>query len=190
LISNTTTLRPFKRILPIGFQSDYAVRVKPAMADMDRILDELAPDGGSEQPFEIPVSAAEDLLRKIEPTLEMDTDQGYFFDWQAARAALAHMSHTSSAPQHRGAVWCLLRKDRNISRFINAGGRETYADAPDTTHQEGRIARSVAIHIPMLMLFRQNGAEDRGWRGTPFYWPVIWAPQNTRTTIFAHETTN
>lgn len=190
LVSNTTTLKPFKRILPIGFQSDYATRVKPILLEIDRILTELGPETGVDQPFEIPLSVADNLLRHIESTIMMDKDQGYEFDWQAARAALAHMSYTASAPQQRGYVWCLVRKDRNTSRFINAGGRQTYADAPDTTHQEGKVARNVAIHIPMLMLFRQNGAEDRGWRGTAFYWPVIWAPQNTRTTIFAHETTN
>jgi len=31
LLSNTTTLRPFNRILPIGFQTDYAVRVRRSL---------------------------------------------------------------------------------------------------------------------------------------------------------------
>lgn len=51
------------------------------------------------------------------------------------------------------------------------------------------VARRVAIDMPMLMLIKKNGAEEQGWRGTPFYWPVIWAPQNIQTAIFAHETT-
>jgi len=41
----------------------------------------------------------------------------------------------------------------------------------------------------MLMMIRQNGLEEQGWRGMPFYWPVIYAPQNVRVSIFAHETT-
>jgi hypothetical protein len=38
------------------------------------------------------------------------------------------------------------------------------------------------------MLTRQNGKEEQGWRGTPFYWPVIVAQEQVRTAIFAHET--
>jgi hypothetical protein len=51
------------------------------------------------------------------------------------------------------------------------------------------VARQIAIDSPMLMLIRQNGLEENGWRGAPFYWPVIVAQQNIRTAIFAHETT-
>jgi hypothetical protein len=35
------------------------------------------------------------------------------------------------------------------------------------------------------MLLRQNGDEDRGWRGLPFWWPVIMTPRLSVTAIFA-----
>lgn len=189
LVSNTTTLRPFRRILPVGFQSDYAVRAKPIIDEIDNILDGLKPSNGFENPFDIPLVTAIDLLNRIEPTILMAEDEGYQFDWDAARAALSHMSNSATNPTNRGHVWCLVRRDRNASRFVTAGGRQAYYDAPDTSHVEGRIARQVAIDTPMLMLFRQNGLEENDWRGTPFYWPVIVAQQNIRTAIFAHETT-
>jgi hypothetical protein len=50
------------------------------------------------------------------------------------------------------------------------------------------VARQFAIDTPMLMLIRQNGLEEKGWRSTPFYWPIIVAQQNIRTAIFAHKT--
>ncbi|HNX71876.1 hypothetical protein [Rivihabitans pingtungensis] len=40
----------------------------------------------------------------------------------------------------------------------------------------------------MLILIRQNGSEENGWRGAPFYWPIISAQENAQTTIFSHET--
>jgi hypothetical protein len=40
----------------------------------------------------------------------------------------------------------------------------------------------------MLMLFRQNGLIEQGWRGTPFFWPVIRVQTNVKTAIFAQET--
>lgn len=189
LASNTTTLRPFKRILPVGFQTDFAVRVRPAVANIDQLLSEAAPATGFEQPFEIQLPLAIRLLDQIEPTLLMERDEGYDFDWTAARAALSYMSNASSLPQHRGRVLCLVRQNRNISRAVSSGSHAVYSDAPDTTRTEGNVARSYAVDMPMLMLIRQNGGEEQGWRGIPFYWPVIWAPLNIQTAIFAHETT-
>jgi len=188
LASNTTTLRPFKRILPIGFQTDYKTRVGPIIVGIDRLLAEYAPPDGFEQPFESPLTVAVDLLTRIEPTIQMESEQGYEFDWDAARAALSHMSHASRRPDSRGFVWCLVRENRNISRQVSVGSHAVFSDAPDTTRTEGAVARAVAIDTPMLMLIKQNGAEEQGWRGTPFYWPVVVAPQNVQTAIFAHET--
>lgn len=188
LVSSTTTLRPFKRILPVGFQTDFATRVRPVLKKIETLLKKLAPDDRFDEPFEIPLEAGLQLLELIEPTLLMETEEGYD-DWDAAPTALAYMSNNAADPVRRGTLWCLVRGDRNMSRRIKAGAGQAYADAPDTTHIEGTIARRVAADTPMLMLFRQNGAEEQGWRGTPFFWPVIYAPRGTRTTIFAHETT-
>jgi len=37
----------------------------------------------------------------------------------------------------------------------------------------------------VLMLLRQNGDEAKGWRGLPFWWPVILTPGTAATVIFA-----
>ena len=137
------------------------------------------------EPFLIPLALAEELLDLIEPTLISEPE--YEFEWNAARAALAYMSTSSGNLNQRGSVWCLVREDRNASRLIG-GPRQAFFDSPDTSQREGVIARERAIDIPMLMLFRQNGAEEKGWRGTPFYWPVIVAPEKVKTAIFALET--
>ncbi len=109
LVSRTTTLRPFKRILPIGFQTDYKTRVALLIQAIDRMLDESHPDGNFEQPFKISFAMAADILRHIEKTLEMATEEGYNFDWKAARAALRFMSESANDPSERGNVWCLVR---------------------------------------------------------------------------------
>jgi len=189
LVSKTTTLRPFKRILPIGFKTDYAVRAAPQVRRIDKMLDDVAPAVDSDKPFLIPLGVALQVLKLIELTLIMDKENGYEFDWGAARAALEYMSNAPVRVEQRGQVWCLVRRDRNMSRFISSGSRQAYSDAPDTAKVEGDLARNVATSIPMLMLFRQNGLDQQGWRDTPFYWPVIWAPRDTRTAIFSSATT-
>lgn len=188
LLSNTTTLREFKRILPVGFQTDYATRVKSVVNAIDKEIDILAPKGDISEPFKIPLSAGLKILTSIQPTLVMETDEGYDFDWKAAQAALIYLNNLSPERPDNDKIWCLVRRDRNISRRLNIGSHSVYADAPDTTRTEGAVARQVAIDAPMLILLRQNGSEDKGWRGTPFYWPVIVAQRNCKTAIFAHET--
>ena len=185
LVSKTTTLRPFKRILPVGFQCDYKVRTAPMVAKIDAAVSAHRAPEAPLEPFLIPLALAEELLDLIEPTLISEPE--YEFEWNAARAALAYMSTSSGNLNQRGSVWCLVREDRNASRLIG-GPRQAFFDSPDTSQREGVIARERAIDIPMLMLFRQNGAEEKGWRGTPFYWPVIVAPEKVKTAIFALET--
>jgi hypothetical protein len=190
LLSETTTLKPFKRILPIGFDTDYAVRIRKVVEDIDRLLDDLNPSANFDEPFEITLKAALDIMKRIEPTILMKTDEGYDFDWEAARAAISYLANLSADAARRGRVWCLVRTDRNLSQSVGAGSHAVYADAPDTTRTEGAVAKKVAIDNPMLILIRQNGKKEQGWRDTPFWWPVIHAQKNVRTTIFAHETTD
>lgn len=189
LISNTTTLRPFKRILPIGFQTDVKTRVLPLIRQIDATLEQAFASTDPSEPVEVTLQFALDLLKRIEPTLIMETDFGYEFDWEAARAALEYMSGRAVYPANRGKVWCLVRSDRNLSRFQPALGPPYFSDSPDTAQREGAVARRVAIDMPMLIMIRQNGTEEQGWKGTPFYWPVIMAQENIPVSIFAHETT-
>ena len=186
-LSTTTTLRPFKRILPVGFQTDYAVRTKGTVAEIDKRLDTVFGEE-FEDPAVVALTVAIGLLNLIKPTLLMEIDRGYEFDWAGAVAALEYLSNAAREPSNRGNVLLLVRKDRNLSRMIHSGGREAFSDAPDTTQREGVIARNHAKDMPMLMLFRQNGAEELGWRGTPFYWPVIWAQETARTAVYSHAT--
>ena len=118
----------------------------------------------------------------------MEEDEGYGFDWEAARSALQYLASLSKDSSEQDKVWCLVRTDREIQRTVSAGSHALYADAPDSTKTEGQIRKKYSIDNPMLILIRQNGRVEKGWTGAPFYWPVISAQQNTPTAIFAHET--
>jgi len=55
------------------------------------------------------------------------------------------------------------------------------------TKQQADLARQLATQAPLLMLFRQNGAEKLGWKGLPFWWPVAVAPTSGAPVVFAKE---
>ena len=185
LISEVTTLRPYRRILPVGFQTDYPTYLKPVVSSIDKLLDDLGSTDG--EPFLIDSDIAIDILRKVQKTLKCEVEEGYQFDWDAAASIVGYLSSLSRNPVEQGKVWCLVRTNRNLSRTKSDGVQTLYSDSPDTARTESAVAKSVAINNPMLMLIKQNGLEENGWRGSPFYWPVIYAQKNVKTVIFSSE---
>ncbi|RAZ42107.1 hypothetical protein DP176_05910 [Polynucleobacter paneuropaeus] len=185
LISEVTTLRPYRRILPIGFQTDYPTYLKPVVASIDNLVDDLGSTDG--EPFLIDSDIAINILRKVQKTLKCEVEEGYQFDWDAAASIVGYLSGLSRNPEEQGKVWCLVRTNRNLSRTKSNGAHTLYSDSPDTARTESAVAKSVAINNPMLMLIKQNGLEENGWRGSPFYWPVVYAQKNVKTVIFSSE---
>lgn len=59
-----------------------------------------------------------------------------------------------------------------------------WIDAPDGGTNDTVPSREKAVDRPVLMLLKQNGTSEQGWRDTPFYWPVFVMPQNTQSGIF------
>ena len=93
---------------------------------------------------------------------------------------LEHLSK-SSKDHFRDHVFLLAATDRNVARIRKSG---RFSDAPDTKQQSDE-AQKKAQEVPVLMLLRQNGLEEDGWRGLPFWWPVIVVPANAVTCVFA-----
>lgn len=59
-----------------------------------------------------------------------------------------------------------------------------FSDAPHTMQDRATI-RKIIGHKPVLVLSRQDGREEDGWRGTPFWWPVLFAPSKSAPSVFA-----
>ena len=57
-----------------------------------------------------------------------------------------------------------------------------------TCAESARLLQRLAIDHPILFLLHQNGKREKGSNDTPFYWPVIRAKSNAKTSIFALET--
>ncbi|WP_202802801.1 Z1 domain-containing protein [Bradyrhizobium sp. YR681] len=190
LVATTQTLRPKKRILPIGFQSGYRTGshgIGAAIEALDASIEALC-GFGNERPTLVPLKTAVYLLNQIKPTLEFADDETPDFDWRAAEAVLTHLSHQAVNPEDRGKVWLWAARDRNSSRFASSSSHATFIETPDSERTEGQLAKQFAIQQPILFLLRQNGAESKGWRGAPFYWPVIRAQTHTPPAIYTAET--
>jgi hypothetical protein len=190
LVATTQTIRPHKRILPIGFQSGYKTGAS-GIGKMIEALDEKVADlcgFNSAAPKLVPLATAIALLDDIEPTLHFPEDDAPPFSWDAAKAALTHLSHQHADPAQRGKVLVWAAEGRDSARMASASSHATYIETPDSEKTEGQLAKTYAIDHPILFLLRQDGTAQKGWRDTPFYWPVIRAQANTPTAIYTAET--
>ncbi len=183
LLSRITTVNPNGRIIPVGFST-----VAPGEAsELMRHLDDIVNSQGltAERPtFETTVTTADRILDILSRLLTMDAGRDEF-DWAGVRAALQYLASQHPTEQARTRVLCLVRLNRN-DRMVRTDGR--LQSAPESTGDDV-ILRGSQGDSPALLLYRNNGQQDRGWSGSPFYWPVLVAPGSTQPVIYAAETT-
>lgn len=179
LLSKTTSLKPLKRLLPVGFQTGYKTYIKKTVEQIDQSLQQL--DAFNGQPFLLDLDQAVNIIGKIKSTF--DENEGVQWDEAAFISSMEYLAKNTDS-EHQGKVWCVVRTDRNIGRVRKDDRFEDAPDTPTGQQSELRIAKQIAEDIPALILLRQNGKEENGWRGCPFWWPVLVTPANTKTVIF------
>lgn len=178
LLSDVSTVRPGERLLPVGFNTVSRSAGRKPLEALDAVLDGVlgvSPD----EPRLISVEAASDILVQCYGLL--DFDEASDSELRAHVATLEHLSMTARQPSLQGKVWIFGARDRRLARKREEG---RYSNAPDTK-QQALKAHSLAADVPVLVLLRQDGREEDGWRGLPFWWPVIVTPTSAPTTVFA-----
>lgn len=189
LIATTQTLRPFKRLLPVGFQTFHRTGQNGIGKTIEALDNQVVQLCGfnADAPALVPLQTALDLLAQIETTLDFPEDDAPPFPWDAARAALCHLSQQHPDATQRGQVLLWAARDRKSARMAAPGSHATYIETPDSEKTEGVLTRNHAISHPILFLLRQDGEKDKGWNDTPFYWPVIRAQANTPPAVYTSE---
>ncbi|GMU82464.1 MAG: hypothetical protein AMXMBFR47_23350 [Planctomycetota bacterium] len=177
LFSDVVSVRPGRRLVLSGFQTVAKSNGAKTLQALDAAVEELG--AVPERPMLIEVKKAVELLRLAYQNLEFDDDTDD--DREAHLAMLEHLSLMCPSAERRGRAWLLIAKDRNVARYREEG---RFSNAPDTKQQKD-LARDKADDIPVLMLLRQNGEQAKGWRGLPFWWPVIMTPRAAATAVFA-----
>ncbi|AKQ70660.1 Serine phosphatase RsbU, regulator of sigma subunit [Myxococcus hansupus] len=180
MFSEVTSVRPGRRMLPVGFQTVSKTAGAKRLASLDARVRELVGDGNI-GPVLVGVQDAAELLGLAYENLEFERAEED--PRKAHAAALEHLSRTCKDSEMVGKVWLLVSRDRDVARYREEG---RFSNAPDTK-QQTELALAKAEHVPVLMLLRQNGDEKRGWRNLPFWWPVIVPPKTAVTSIFASD---
>lgn len=178
LISDIEIIRPGKRFLPIGFTTGPLQPLKNIRRNLDNLINSIQLD--QDDTATISFSLAKEIVMLIEHTLAFE--EGYNWDVKTYVAIMNRFSLRANSPENRGKVKVLIKRNRNISRIKASGA---YTDNPDDGNKDTPLARQLANDTCSLMLLQQNGDKDKGWKGTPFWWPVLVAPSATAPAIVA-----
>ena len=188
LITATETIRPFSRFLPVGFQTKAKTTIQRTVCKIDEIVNVLSENDLS-RPFLIDFVRVIEITNLIESTYEYNdrwNNIGYEWDINTFISIIKRLVDNIQSPSLNGRIYCYVQTGRNISRMKN--NNTAFTDAPDDGRADIPTARNVAIETPCLILLKQTGLSENGWRDVAFWWPVLISPGNTRTAIFARET--
>lgn len=187
-VSNTISLKPGKRRLPVGFWTGNKSETEEAMAKIDAIVEEAASSGKDSLGFFLMNrEKADEVLKLIESTYVYGPEYNnvdYKRDMMEMRCVLNHCAGESG-----GDVWVLYRPDRNINRIESNG---SFGCSPVSGNDDARRAKARAVDAPVLVLTRQNGkvmkndfGDNIGWNNAPFYWPVLFIQETLEPVMFA-----
>lgn len=185
--ANTKVLKPGQRILPIGFQTGDAQTIGNTIKKIDKLIAscEGFKDVTEDNPFfMMDYATAAEIVKLASSALlygEEYENMERQWDQNEMLTALDHCTFDTD-----GLIYCLYRKNRNASRERDHSrqNKTRWIDAPDDGRTDLPMSREKAVDRPVLMLLRQNGDVAQGWRGTPFYWPLLLLPQNMQSGIF------
>lgn len=177
-VANTMVLKKQTRIVPVGFQTGSKTSIAKTVQEIDSLISKY-PTYKPDDFFEIDKSFALQLINLIRSTYVYESrfdNEDMVWDTIDMIGAIEYTTQNSN-----GKLWCWYRTNRNISRLRNNGN---FIDAPEDGRTDMPKARSRATDRPVLMLFRENGKKEDGWRDTPFYWPSFLAQENIRPVVF------
>lgn len=177
--SNIVSVRPNRRLVLSGFQTVPKTQGHRTLKILDDLIKSAV--GKDNKPILIPVEIATRILDTAYSLLDME--QASNDDKIAHQMILRHLSTSCTNTDLKNQVYAMVTTDHSVSRLRKDG---RYSDSPENLDRR-KLAKSKAQDIPVVMLLRQNGDEALGWRGLPFWWPVIFTPALAPTTVFATE---
>lgn len=179
--SSVISFKEYSRFLPIGFQTKSKTNIHKIVSEIDNSI---KPYLNEDNEGIIDLETFRNLLEKINETYTYEPQFGNIgLHWnidvviKAVELAL-HFKKTQD-------IGIYFREDRNASRTKNEG--QSFGDAPDDGRTDSPKVKEMAKNKPVIMLLKQNGSSENGWRDAAFYWPVIVMPANMPNYVYSEE---
>jgi hypothetical protein len=171
-LSEVVAVKPNDILLPTGFNTIAASKLARQMAKIDPMV---PPEAKDNQNFvEIDLAEALALIEAIEPTLEL-IDNG--FEWEAMKGLLRYHAEKS---QDRV---LLLAETKRRLHSEKSGDRSGISILGTAELRD--LVRAPTRTAPAIILLRQEGGPDLGWKAGPFWWPMLAIPPRATSCVFA-----
>lgn len=180
--SNLISFKGHSRLLPVGFQTGPKSSIEKAILEIDSIIESHI--NGEQSEFLLHKDEAIAIIEKIDSTFVYGARfNNAGLDWDI----LPFVKALELGTKHSGRddIYVYVKTGRQIGRLKHNG--ESFTDAPDDGKTDLPHCRNLAAHRPVLMLLKQRGREEDGWRGTPFYWPVLVMPREMPNYIYCED---
>jgi len=174
MISNTQVLKPGKTTTPVGFQTGFKTYIKKYIEEIDQILMN-SNNGKLEGKFKISKDEACKVINLIYKTIEVESEN--CIDEKAFISLINYLSKKEVN------IYCGI--NRNISRLRKTS--RYYSDMPYNRDNDLRQAKEMSNLEPTIMMMKQNGYEEKGWRDAEFYWPVLVTQETADTAVYTSD---
>lgn len=172
-LSDVVAVRPNDVLLPIDFDTVASGKLRKQMSEIDALI----PAGciGARKFVDIKLEQALALIDAIEPTLVADAEPG--FDWDAMKGLLLYFAEKAG-----NRVLLLAEEGRKLHKA--ASGDRSGLSILGTADLRA-LVREATRTAPALILLKQNGIPDLGWKAGPFWWPMLASPPQAAPCVFA-----
>ena len=148
--------------------------IRPNINKIDNIL-KRNNNGKIEGSFKISVDDISEIIELIYDTLEIETSTCVDKD--------TFLSLIKYLTKEEINVFCAV--NRNMSRLRKTS--RYYSDMPYNRDKDLKTAKEMAKEIPTIMLMKQNGKKEKGWKDGDFYWPILVVQNNINTAVYTSE---
>lgn len=179
--SSVISFKEYSRFLPIGFQTKSKTNIHKLVSEIDNTIKSYL---NEDSEGIIDLATFRSLLEKINETYTYEPqfgNVGLYWNIDIVLKAVELALNFKNTQD----IGIYFRDDRNASRTKNDG--QSFGDAPDDGKTDLPKAKEMAKNKPVIMLLKQNGSSDNGWRDTAFYWPVIVMPGNMPNYVYSEE---
>lgn len=200
--SDALSIKGHQRVVPRGFQTRARREIEARVKRIDELIAACPSAGLEDSGFKfMTIDTALEILDLIEKTFAYDdSSRAYESDMRRLKACLLYCADQARKSGH-DKIYALIRTGRKLNRQSPIDG--TFLDNPDTGSTDTEPSRKISRDVPVLMLFRQEGKENKvkaswknggevniGWRDAPFYWPLLLTQENLESALYVLDEKN
>lgn len=181
LVSDVLTVKPSMRILPVGMQTGYKSYIQKTVEQIDALIQSC---GGCNQTshFLMDIATAKKIIHLIRKTYVFNNDQedtmNGDIEWNVDEMLMPLEYAMENIADKK--LFCWYRTGRTLRRKRD-DSRGGFIDSPD--YENDKEAKNLANNRPVLLLLKNLGLKDKGWRGAEFYWPVLYLQNDVKPAL-------